>query len=111
MAKGYLVDETQQCIIFALPGARRITRCAISFATLAEHFGTAQFSATENFLENRSVIQRVAAELISAGRSPNGDGWIWLGGADLQSAGTPSQGNVREISTNSNPTTHSRISS
>ena len=87
MGKGYLVDETQQCIVFAMPGTRRIIRCAISFATLAECFSPTQLSAVEAFLENRPDIERIAAELISAGRPPDAGGWIWVSGADCGSSG------------------------
>jgi len=84
MAKGYLIDEAQQCIVFAMPGARTIIRCAISFATLAECFGAPQRSAVETFLENRTDIERIAAELIAAGLPSDDGGWIWVGGSPLR---------------------------
>ena len=87
MGKGYLVDEAQQCIVFAMPGARRIIRCAISFGTLVECFGAAQLFAAEGFLKNRLDIERIAAELISAGRPPDAGGWIWVSGADCGCSG------------------------
>ena len=89
MAK-YLVDETRQCIVFAMPGARQIIRCAISFATLTESFGEARLTAMGAFLRNRTEIERIAAELILAARPPDADGWIWLSSADCQSGGTTS---------------------
>jgi hypothetical protein len=87
MAKGYLVDEAQQCIVFAMPAARRIIRCAISFGTLVECFGAAPLSAAEGFPKNRLDIERIAAELISSGRLPDASGWIWVLGEDCGGGG------------------------
>ena len=89
MAKGYLIDETQRCIVFAMAGARRIVPCAISFATLVECFGATQLSAVKAFLENRPDIERIAAELISSGRPPDAGGWIWVGSSDCTGSGPP----------------------
>lgn len=83
MAKGYLVDAELRCIRFRVPGSSRNIRCSISFNTLAQSFGAALPSQTEDaFVQHRQSIERIAERLVSGGRPADADGWIWIRAAD-----------------------------
>jgi hypothetical protein len=79
MAKGYLVDDTQRCIRFRIPGSGEHVKFAISFDTLADCFGVVP--PAHAFTQNRKSIHSVA-EKVASGRPADPDGWVWILSAD-----------------------------